>query len=320
MLKQYFTTGRGVTSTSATMIANFAQEKKRAIMSQFHQISFINEERDIVGSNSDFKQTKVGLSPDKVTLLWEMADKAAQYDKLCAWLREAVKAKDAMLLEVRSRQFESKLVAPTRPLISEAFTKAGLEYPENKTFTEEDVLAEFSIKELAEYYATNAASAVYGNLVHEDAPLNIERSAYYEAIAAPYTVDNNLVIKRSPSIPAEALENTFEKFQALQRKNNSKFNSYKARIKQRLHELQATSDNEYRLKRDAITREREALKSRLMSEHETASQAYYDALKQEQLDFNELQRQKEQRIADLKIVIPDELQDVYTELNSLVTA
>lgn len=320
MLKQYFTTGRGVTSTSATMIANFAQEKKRAIMNQFRQISFINEERDIVGSNSDFKQTKVGIPIEKIPAFCDMADKAAQYDKLCAWLREAVKAKEAMLEEVRSKDFQSKLEAPIRPLISEVFSKAGLDYPENKTFTEEDVLAEFSIKELAEYYAVNAASAVYGNLIHADAPLNIERANYYEAIAAPYTVDNNLVIKRTPSIPEQVLENTFDGFQALQRKNNSKYNSYKARIKQRLHELQVTSDNEYRLKRDAITKEREALKSRLMSEYETASQAYYDALKQEQLDFNELQRQEEQRIADLKIVIPDDLQAVFTELNSLVTA
>lgn len=316
-MKTYFAE-RGITSTSATTIANYAQERKEAIMSTLRSVSLVDEFKDVVGVDCPTKKVKAGITPEQLSHYTELAAEAASYDRLCAWLREAVKAKEALLIEARNEMCEIPYDAPVHQDIEDVMR--GYTRPVLHNVTEEEVLSEFSVAELAEYYGCNSEAAVYGNLAHQDAPFNEARREFFNAVAAPYEVDDTLITQKTPTCTAEQVDQVFAALQAKQRHFNAQFNSYKRRIKNRMDELSDKYRTQYETELRQYRTLRSTIQAELMDTYKKELAEYDEKVTVLRNEFETAKAAKIKSISDLKIVIPKALEDIFARLDKALTA
>lgn len=321
MLTQFFTKGRGITMTSAQTIHNFAKEKREALLTQLKGISFVDEFRDKVGVDCPNKKVKSGISAEKAATIVATAQKIADYDRLCAWLGEAVKAKNALINKVNLLVTDNydvpAPIAPERMSVQEYAKSKGIEFkrPTKREVSIGDVLAEFSVKELAEYYGSNSESAVYGNLIHKGAPINEARMELHKAIASPYEITTELICSFSPTVLVDDVEHIFTELQGLQRSYNAQHNAFEARIKNRLSELQRDADVEYLKAYNDYTNLKRSLEQDLNREYDLKVLEYEEANEKHIAGFNQWQADQVAEVASLKIAIPEALDPLFTELD-----
>ena len=134
----YFSEEGGYTSTQANYLANVAKENYEPIEEELNSASFYNSDIKTIGSeNKDRVHNGWGLEkleevPDKMQAIINMKD-------LISYFREAVKARDTMIYDVKHTTVE------------EYAKMFGLEVPirpqKETCITDNDVIAEMTIKE-----------------------------------------------------------------------------------------------------------------------------------------------------------------------------
>lgn len=336
----FFTTGRGITSTSASTIANFSNEKRAALEAVLEKCHFYDITRDLVGTNSTEKLVKKGYLESKTLSLLQIAEKSAQLCALNAWLREAVKAKEVLLKEVSVAYPEDP--APERPISPDAPVRMRREEyckefeielpkaPEHKIVSEDEIVAEFTPAEYAEYIGCNSKSAVFGQLAHADGELNEARKALHEAYEEEFCVTDTMIEHRIPTVSKEIVDKVFTQFQSKQRAYNAEYNAWKNRIKKttlvRQHQYAkeyAEANAEYR---KALNDLDKAIRDKYEAEKESYLKAVeeYDAARDKWLtdkaEYEQriltFRKEEQERISALKILIPDSLQAIFTELDN----
>lgn len=322
----------GITSTSACAIANYAQEIKSAYMAQLENVSFVDEYRDLVGTNSGEKKVRAGISDAELKEFMNLAYKCAKLDSLCAWLREAVKNKEAWLEEVKGHDvtfmFEIE-ERPTRPVAlnrNEYCRKFDIEVPkmpEAKKFTQENILLSMNVKEYCNYLSSNSSAAVFGKIVHLNGALNEARKEVNEKIAAPYDVDDNMITHYIPTVSQDIVEKVFADFQATQRNYNAQYNSIKSKIIENLDAIQKEADNAYEKAWREYTSEIDSIDTQNHEYYQEEMRKYKEAYTAWDLnyakcvtEFQDWQRQELERISKLKIIIPDSLEETFAQLDA----
>ena len=91
----------GLTSTSANHVANMAKESIRNIMGELSSISFFGATVSLLSGGTPL-QAKIGSSRDDLDKIQASLETVGEAHALCAWLREAIKAKTRLLAEVKS--------------------------------------------------------------------------------------------------------------------------------------------------------------------------------------------------------------------------
>jgi hypothetical protein len=90
----------GLTSTSANHIANMAKESIADLERNISSINFVTKSVSLIGTDAEHV-VKRGWSKDLLDTLPEKIKQITEMKSLCAWLREAIKARDNMLNDVR---------------------------------------------------------------------------------------------------------------------------------------------------------------------------------------------------------------------------
>ena len=100
----------GLTSTSANHLANIAQEKIVSNEAKLKNLNFVTTTVDIVGSPADSgKVISKGYDEKQLGEIRNLISEIADMNAFCAWIREAIRAKESELEDVTDMSYEKWL-------------------------------------------------------------------------------------------------------------------------------------------------------------------------------------------------------------------
>lgn len=281
----------GITSTSATYLCNIARELLKDIESSLNNISFITEEVTLFGSENKIR-TKEGYNLSELSDLDSKLIKAAQLKAFIAWMSEGIKAKN-----VESERLKEYTLSD--------FTKDFPEYivqrSENSTLDINYGLGKLSISERVKYLFSEALTSSIGKYIHNNGAL---RKAYSELLNIAHNKVNItteakdsivVVTNKIPSVDTKEVEKIMLKYQDLRRENEKVLNSLKSKVKDYDHEYQMYLNLEQKVDVESYKEDMEIVRSK----------------------YNEYVLNKRSEIENFKIIIPDELRDIYNTLHTL---
>lgn len=286
MDKVYFG-NNGLTSTSANYISNKAKEYVETLNEKLDSISFLDGRISLVGGQ--FTPTQSGVK----TLDWinKALDTKTEAYSLIAWLREAIKAKNAALKEIETMPIELWCKENNK------------EYPEqvpNPEFlTEQDILDTWSIKDRNRYLELSTKVSVYGKFIHPNGAYSDAKKTLKEKLNDPVSYQESgrdtIIRKYTPSIDYNTVDTKFFELTSEWRKAQAELNSYK-------HKIQIAIDEDKASKTKAFV---EARKLRLEKLESLGS------------EFKEWSDNVIRERSNLKIIIPDHLRTIYEKINNL---
>lgn len=288
----------GLTSTSASFYANIAKELQQAATERLKNLKFYNLSVAVIGSYD--KQIMAVGNKDLGFIdldLQEIADMNA----FCAWVREAIKEKDKQSREIgdlsmddwaKSQGLEVP-VLPSRP----EFTP---------TYSEVDVMNSWDINKRNKYLRLEAFASTYGKLIHPDGAYSNARKEAHAAINAPITKEGGgrdmILYYREPSVSIQDVDKLFIALQDKHREYEKELNCMKAELKESVNELNRKSYDEY---------------SVLSDEYNAKCRVYNSALSELRAKFIAWKQSEQERIAKLKITIPEGLKATFNTIKEV---
>lgn len=281
----------GITSTSATYLCNIARELLKDIESSLNSISFITEEVTLFGSENKIR-TKEGYNLSELSDLDSKLTKAAQLKAFIAWMSEGIKAKD-----VESERLKEYTLSD----FTEDFPEYIVQRSENSTLDINYGLGKLSISERVKYLFSEALTSSIGKYIHNNGAL---RKAYSELLNIAHNKVNItteakdsivVVTNKIPSVDTKEVEKIMLKYQDLRRENEKVLNSLKSKVKDYDHEYQMYLNLEQKVDVESYKENMEIVRSK----------------------YNEYVLNKRSEIENFKIIIPDELRDIYNTLHTL---
>ena len=225
-INEVFFSEHGLTSTSASHLADLAQEVIAGNETKLKNMTFVTTKVDIVGSASESGKTIcVGYDGNMLDQVRPLLEEMALMNAFCAWMREAVKAKDKELKQVANFTFE------------EWCTLQGVEIPSSPSYpketTEADIIAQMNIKERNRYLQLEAVAATIGKYIHPGGQFSSAREELQNGIMKPYSTDGNGV---------------FFELQKWHRQNERELNKMKFAIKKQAEKQ--TLENTHQFKQE----------------------------------------------------------------------
>ena len=269
----------GLTTTSANHIANIAKEKYQLLLKQLETITLYNTNIGLISS----EKQPLSYGVETLSNVKPSLETIAQLKSLIAWLREAIKAKERLFEDVKSENFG--LVAPVRPICE-------------NLMTEDEYVATWSIKKRNRYYFLETMCATIGSYIHPNGAFAKAREEYMNKLTNPLKVvgqgRDTTIYEYVPSIDSEEVENTFMALQSEYRTYQAELNSLKYEIEEAIRSDNLSKGNKYLSE---------------MQNYEVSLDNYNAEIKTLRLKENE-------RISNLKIIIPDSLQKIYQEVKA----
>ena len=288
----FFSRGEGevaLTSTSANHIANLAKEYIQTIESGLNNVSFYKTEVALIGGDNNVIQE--GWKSERLDEVTPALQNVALSKSLIAWLREGIKAKEALMEKLKNLSFEqwckdNNVEAPVSP-----------DY--GHVLTEDEYYDSLPIKERNRYYQLETEAAVIGSYIHPSGRLSNARGALKDKIQHPHAVDGEgrdaLIYTYTPTVTVESVETLFFELQKKHREVQAQLNAMKHSCEQAINESTQKVNTEY----NAATLE------------------YKAKLKETIGLYKEYKDNKSKEYRELKIVIPKSLLGIYNTINSL---
>lgn len=278
----------GLTATSANHIANLLKLRYERAENELGSINFTTETMQIIGNETENVMKKAYYcSEEEMKVILEDISSCKGF---IAFLREAIKAKDALMKEVEDYGTEDG-TPPIPPT------------PE-RPISESDVFDAMSIGDRVTYLATEARAATYGKFIHPGGHLDNQRRRAFDAFSEPSKVmmagRDTVIVKRENAIAVTQIDDIIMALQAEQRKSEAQLNGLKHGI-------------EEKVKRDAQSK---------LDAYKDAKFAYDKAMdeynrKRADIAAADQQARMDRRkvIEELKIIIPNQYRDLYSEVN-----
>lgn len=276
---KFLTDGKGLTSTSANFLANKGKEIIKEYQKQLEELSFVSESVELI--SGERKLLKQGVRD--LSFIKELLDKIAQINCFCAWVREAIKAKDSLLAANKALSIID---------YAESIDKTVPVEPERpELITEEDVINDFDIKERNHYLSLEAMAATYGKYIHPGGAISNAREIYLQKKSSPSVImgSGRDAIIYTYELTALNVDSTFLKLQEDYRTFEKELNYLKYQIKEKVNSHNLKIQEEYKVK---------------YNEYSSAISELYNEKQQFVLEENE-------RLVNLKIVIPNELEATF---------
>lgn len=291
-INEIFFSDKGLTSTSASHLADLAQETISSNEAKLRNMSFVTTRVDIVGSSSESgKVVNIGYDEERLSEVKTLLEEMAEMNAFCAWMREAIKAKEKEMKKVNNCDFNEWCIL---------FDHTIMELPEPpKEIGVEDRIAYLNIKERNRYFQLEAIAATIGKFIHPGGYLSGAREELQNKIMRPYNTDGSgkdtLIYSHTASVSPEKVDELFFELQKLHRQNERELNRIKFSLK------------------------KEAVKYNLEANHRYKTETEKKSMQFKQLfsQYKEWQLRECERISLLKIIVPDALQTTYEKLTRL---
>ena len=257
-----------------------------AIERQMAKLEFYRTAVSLIG-DSEEAVVSCGTGPERFSQIRKWVEEVCACKSLIAYLREAIKAKDKLTMDLDDYGAEE---------IQELSEK---EPEKEDRLTFEQVLDSWPIKERNRYLGLETRCAVIGKFIHPDGEYSEARKHFTDRMLSPKELHENgkdtLVYSYYPNIDGQEIDALFFELQAEHRKAQAELNGMR-------NEISRLIDEDWRRKSDAWSVEHEKwsesmirLKERIMREKEDRSK----------------------EIENLRIVIPDSLKPIYGKIKAL---
>lgn len=280
--------GVALTSTSANYTANLAKEYIQTLQSELDNTSFVNITVGLIGTK---EQQLIAQGVDSLDDAQEKLVAIASAKSLIAWLREAIKAKEEILKEVRHYDCNDYCkINGFEPYVRP--TKI-------ESLTADEYYKSLPIKERNRYFELETQAAVIGNYIHPNGAMSVARKKLKEKLKKPFEVSGSgrdaLIYSYTASVNSEKVDEIFFNLQNKHREIQAQLNS----MKHSCDEAVSKSANEaHRL-------------------YEAALEDYNNKQSLRLESFDAWQRSLYQEYSKLKIVIPNSLLGIYNTISKL---
>ena len=291
---------KGLNETSASHLCALASQIKAHHESILKNVSFVDSFIDVVGSDADPKQTNIGMK--SIEEIDEAIKEIGRMNAFISWFAEA-------------RELLENIRKTVNGVSINAWMKAsGIEEPEKpeltsnevKTSTLDDMIDELSVKDRQMYLTLEAKASVYGKFIHPDQPMDRARNRMHEIVSKPYVSEgrgrDTIIYHHVPSIDTEIVDAEFNKLQAEYRKIEQQLNHMKSDLRKKLNIRNTEENNERNLRLQKYKEERAA---------------YDNKMRELTLQYNQWVLDENAKISKIKFIIPDNLKETYTYLESL---
>ena len=282
----------GLTSTSANHVANIAKEYVQDIESRLANVRLYKTEVALIGTETR-NLLSDGWCDANLEDVKGSLELIIQAKSLIAWLREAIKARSQKLSEAEGMTIEEwaerlgiEIELPTKPVRRASITK-------------EDVIDAMNVKERNRIFALETKCATIGKYIHLDGNFAKARKELLKKLSEQNKISGEgrdaLLYHYTPTCNPDNVEKVFFALQDAHRETQAELN----RI---LHDID----------------------EKVRDENQKAESDYCQALSEYQIEMEKLQSQFKidkaenlKRIAALKIVIPNDLKEIYDVVNKL---
>ena len=274
----------GLTSTSANHIANLAKEYVQDLEKDLRNMSLVQKEVSLIGAG-EYNTIQHGFTDEQVKSIPDKLIAISGLKSLIAWLREAIKGREAMRVVVGSMDLDDycAMMGIERP-----------KYPQRReAITKEAVIAKMSVKDRNKMFSLQTVAAVIGNYVHPDGKLAVARRELADKSVNTFEVHgegrDTLLFRYKPSCSNEVVEDVYFQLQKKHREVQAELNGMLHTIEETIMQDKAKSLTEY-----------------------TAQLVDYKSKEEELLaSFQSYKLKEDERISKLRIIIPNALKDVY---------
>jgi len=273
---------KGLTSTSANFIANKSKEIFEGIQRELNDFTFVNVTYKVAGADPIL--VEAGKSLEWLNTKIAELEKVGKLKALNAWLREAIDAKEKAQTDLRNRDIFRWLCEKGEKC---------MERPDLEKVSEDDIINQMSVGERQKYLELEAQAANIGKIIHPDGSFNRARKTVKAQMGkqdvSGVGTPSLTVAVYSSSIPMEEIDKVFMQLQEQFRSIQAELNGIKHSINEKM-----TKEND-----------------RLLAEYRMKFNEYDSWFKTKTAEHSQETINEIQRIADLKIIIPDNLQDIY---------
>jgi hypothetical protein len=291
----------GMTSSTANFYANIAKELQKAAAERLDNVKFFQTSVAVIGSNE--KQLMSGGTRD-LTFVTSDLQLIASMNAFCAWVREAIKEKEAQQGVINRTDIEDWLKSngieiPVAP-----------EYPRDPiSVSEESVINSWDINKRNKYLRLEAFAATYGKYIHPDGAYSKARKKAHTALNNPITKEGTgrdmVLYYTEPSVAIEDVDGLFLALQSEYRGYEKELNQMKAEIKETVNGLT----------RGLYTTHQVALDN-WKEKHREYSALWTDL----RAKFTTWRTNELERISNLKITIPDNLKETFFKIKEIADA
>lgn len=291
----------GMTSTTGNHYCNICKELIKGIEKKLYGVKFYQTSISAIGSAE--KQLMSQGSSD-ISFIDDALREIAEANSFCAWVREAIKEKEAQQLAV------------SRKDLYEWMKEQGIEikkepkYPENvKIVEEQDIINTWDINKMNKYYRLEAYASTIGNYIHPGKNVknyNDARRAMHHAINNPITKEGSgrdtVLYYSEATVDPDMVDSQFLKMQDMHRSYEKELNAMKAELKETVNNINQQRYDEYQVKIDAYYAEERA----------------YNAWQSEMRNkLNKWKVSETERLSKLKIVIPKDLSGIFQKVKAV---
>lgn len=291
----------GMTSSTANFYANIAKELQKAAAERLDNVKFFQTSVAVIGSNE--KQLMSGGTRDLAFVTSDL-QLIASMNAFCAWVREAIKEKEAQQGVINRTDIEDWLKSngieiPVAP-----------EYPRDPiSVSEESVINSWDINKRNKYLRLEAFAATYGKYIHPDGAYSKARKKAHTALNNPITKEGTgrdmVLYYTEPSVAIEDVDGLFLALQSEYRGYEKELNQMKAEIKETVNGLT----------RGLYTTHQVALDN-WKEKHREYSALWTDL----RAKFTTWRTNELERISNLKITIPDNLKETFFKIKEIADA
>ena len=306
----------GLTQTSANYVANLAKEKVKALQTKLGGLCITDTFVSLIGSRES-TQSVVGSTTEDLQGIAPMLEKVAKHHELIAWLREAIKAKEEESTSADKYSVNDYAKEQGYESVDAMLNDMGFTIPARPVMqpavTTDELVAQMSLKERNHVYSLEAEAAVIGKFIHptdttlRDGGKNLSyaREQLMLKMANPSTTSGSgrdmVVTRYIPSVSIGEVDALFLNLQSRHREIQAELNGIAHSLDVRISEDFLSKQNAYN---EELRKYNFAATKRNAKRDEIEAAA----------DTRKAQLKKD--VQHLKIVIPNDLTEVYKEVTS----
>ena len=288
----------GMTSTSAQHVSAMANVMVQDIKQHIMGLRLYQKSIRVIGDAEVTVETVNNTLPE----IAESVKRICKANALIAWLREAVKEREQAQKYVSDMSLDDwmKKQGIEKPVSPEPPQMPRINFQDYKTILDTGL----SVKEYNRFVELNSALAVYGEMIHEKGLLTRQKSELARIMQNPTEVKESgrdtiiTTYKVDVNISSD-IDNLYTELQSEYRKLQAEKNGIEAKFSNLAMDYQTRKNDEWKAAKAQYDRDLQKVNSELVGI---------------QTQMKEWKKQRLEKLAALKIIIPDALKPLYKEL------
>ena len=290
----------GITSTSANFYANISQELVQDYYEKLNSLRFYQVSVSSIGSSEKQLMT-AGSVPSILDSIESILAEIASMNSLCAWLREAIKAKELLLLEVARVDIFKWMERNNIDI-----PKPPKEISKKNSITESDIINSWDAKKRNRYLTLEAFASTFGKCIHPNGSFSKARQELHKVSNCPIYTEGSgrdlILYYQEPIVNVSDVDTVFLNLQSKYRSFEKELNYMKAELKEAVNNANNDIEKEYQ---DNL--------SVFKKEYDEYTLKMKDLRSQHAIWLNS----EKDRISKLGIIIPKELLETYNKVVSI---